>query len=92
MMKQQEELEAAVFKRFFHRKIKQMSCIKKLKSILMVLFFAALVAGYFIMSNAIITTIDNAIVQSLDYFEVLSQRDPLLSIMVAYFRESLSVN
>lgn len=43
LMKQQEELEAAVFKKFFHKKIKAMSCIKKFKYILLILFFAGIV-------------------------------------------------
>ena len=50
ILKQQEDLEAAVFKKFFHSKIKQMSCIKKFKFILLVLFLAGLVQGYFILA------------------------------------------
>lgn len=53
-MKQQEELEAAVFKKFFHKKIKAMSCIKKFKYILLVLFFSGLVQGFFLLENSLI--------------------------------------
>jgi len=83
MMKQQEELEAAVFKKFFHTKIKQMSCLKKLKYIAMVMIFSSIVTGYFIISNQLITTMNDSFIESLDYYDIISDRDPLLSVLVA---------
>mmetsp|Transcript_8959 Transcript_8959/g.8319 ORF Transcript_8959/g.8319 Transcript_8959/m.8319 type:complete len:129 (-) Transcript_8959:393-779(-) len=83
MMKQQEELEAAVFKKFFHTKIKQMSCPKKLKYIAMVMIFSSIVTGYFILSNQLITTMNDSFIESLDYYDIISDRDPLLSVLVA---------
>ena len=43
IMKQKEEQEAAAFKRFFHSRIKAMSCMKKIKHVSLVLFIAAIV-------------------------------------------------
>lgn len=43
IMKQREEQEAASFKRFFHSRIKAMSCMKKIKHVSLVLFIAAIV-------------------------------------------------
>mmetsp|Transcript_1375 Transcript_1375/g.879 ORF Transcript_1375/g.879 Transcript_1375/m.879 type:complete len:111 (+) Transcript_1375:787-1119(+) len=83
MMKQQEELEAAVFKKFFHSKIKQMSCFKKLKYIAMVMIFASIVTGYFVMSDSLISSMNDSFIESLDYYDIVSSRDPLLSMLVA---------
>lgn len=88
LMKQQEELEAAVFKKIFHKKIRQMSLIKKIKYIMLVLFFAALVQGYFLLNYFLIAGIDSSIKESLDYYHTLSSRGPLFNNLIAYFRES----
>lgn len=88
LMKQQEELEAAVFKKIFHKKIRQMSLIKKIKYIMLVLFFAALVQGYFLLNYFLIANIDTSIKQSLNYYQVVSSRGPLFNNLIAYFRES----
>jgi hypothetical protein len=54
IMKQKEEQEAAAFKRFFHSRIKAMSCVKKLKHVALVLLSAAVVCAYFLIKRTMI--------------------------------------
>lgn len=69
-----------------------MTCIKKLKYILMILFFAGLVQGYFLMTYSLITNIDDKIQESLYYYDVISSRDPLFGELIAFYRECLARN
>jgi hypothetical protein len=57
MMKQKEEQEAAAFKKFFHSRIKAMSCMKKVKHVSLVLFIAAIVMAYFLVKRSMILNI-----------------------------------
>ena len=91
-MKQQEELEAAVFKKFFHKKIKAMSCLKKFKYILLVLFFGGLVQGYFLLEMFMINDIDASKSLSLSYYQVIANRNIFFGQLIAYYRESLARN
>ena len=91
-MKQQEELEAAVFKKFFHKKIKAMSCLKKFKYILLVLFFGGLIQGYFLLKNSLIDQIASSINESLDYYRILSSRDTYMSELIGVYRETIARN
>lgn len=69
-----------------------MSLIKKIKYIMLVLFFAGLVQGYFLLNYFLIANIDSSIEQSLDYYEIVASRDPLLNNLIAYYREGLARN
>ncbi len=60
-MKQREEQEAAAFKKFFHSRIKAMSCMKKVKHVALVLLIAAIVAAYFIIKRSMIIEIEESI-------------------------------
>jgi hypothetical protein len=64
-----------------------MSCLKKFKYILLVLFFGGLVSGYFLMENSLINKIGNSIDESLTYYKIISLRDSYLSELIIYFRE-----
>ena len=90
MQQKQEEQEAAIFKNFFLAKVKKISCVKKVKYTLIVLIFALVVSGYFFLSYTRIQKMDTWFNESLNYFEIVSNRDPHLSSMVLYFRESIS--
>ncbi len=92
MLRQQEEMEQSVFKKFFHRKIKQMSCIKKLKFILLILLFAGAVQGYFVLAYFLVLKIDSSIVESVSYFKIVTDRDTAISNLLVFFRESISRN
>ena len=69
-----------------------MSCIKKFKFILLVLFLAGLVQGYFILAQQLISTSDDSVNQSLNLYQIISSRDPLLSELISYYRESVARN
>jgi hypothetical protein len=58
IMKQKEEQEAAAFKRFFHGRIKAMSCMKKIKHVSLVLVIAAIVQAYFLVKRSMILDIE----------------------------------
>ena len=65
IMKQKEEQEAAAFKRFFHSRIKAMSCMKKIKHVALVLLIAALVCAYFIVKRTMIQDIEESVRTSI---------------------------
>ena len=69
-----------------------MSLIKKIKYILLILFFAGLVQGYFLLNYFLIANIDISIEESLSFYEIVSSRDPLLGNLIAYYREGLARN
>lgn len=69
-----------------------MSCIKKIKYIMMVLFIAGIVQGYFLMTYFLITNIDDSIGDSLDYYKIISSRGPNFNSFIAFYRESLAIN
>jgi hypothetical protein len=58
----------------------------------MVLFFAGIVQGYFLISYFLITDIDDSIDESLGYYKIISQRDPILGELVSFYREGLAIN
>jgi len=92
MLKQQEEIEATVFKKFFHSKIKKMSCIKKLKYIILILLFAGIVQSYFLFAYYLVQKINSLIFSSLGYYETIADRDLLVSSLIVFFRESVARN
>ena len=69
-----------------------MSCIKKLKFILLILLFAGAVQGYFILAYFLVLNIDSSIYDSLSYFKIVSDRDTTISNLLVFFRESISRN
>ena len=58
VMRGREEQEAAAFKRFFHGRIKAMSCMKKIKHVSLVLVIAAIVQAYFLVKRSMILDIE----------------------------------
>jgi len=90
MIKQQEELEAAVFRKFFYKKIKKRSCLKKLQYTALVLLFALGVCSYFLWALSRVHSLDNWIQESLSYFQIIANRNPSFSSMVVFYRESIS--
>lgn len=73
-MKEKEEQEAAAFKKFFHDRIKTMSCVKKVKHVALVLVIVALVQAYFIVKLSLIQSIDTAVHDSIGYYKIISAR------------------
>lgn len=92
IMKQREEQEAAAFKKFFHGRIKAMSCMKKVKHVALVLMIAAIVAAYFLIKRSMISDIETAIHESLDYYRTFSNRDLYLGQLLSEYRESFVRN
>lgn len=58
----------------------------------MILLLAGLVQGYFLMNYFLIANIDKSIQSSLQYYQIIAQRDPLLSELISFYRESLARN
>ena len=92
ILKQKEEQEAAAFKRFFHGRIKAMSCMKKIKHVSLVLFIAAIVQAYFLVKRSMILSIEQQIRDSLTYYKIFADRGELFGCLMTEFRESYSRN
>ena len=92
IMKQKEEQEAAAFKRFFHGRIKAMSCMKKIKHVSLVLIIAAIVQAYFLVKRSMILDIEQQIRDSLTYYRIFADRGELFGSLMTEFRESFSRN
>ena len=75
IMKQKEEQEAAAFKRFFHSRIKAMSCMKKIKHVALVMLIASIVCAYFLVKRTMIYGIEETVRTSIDHYEVFADRD-----------------
>ena len=92
IMKQKEEQDAAAFKRFFHGRIRSMSCMKKAKHGALVFLIASLVQAYFILKWSLIGDISTVLHQSLDYYTTLSLRNEQFSQLISEYRESFARN
>lgn len=78
IMKQREEHEAALYKKFFQSRIKAMGWLKKIKHGALVFLIAAVVCGYFVVKRVMLNDIESTMNQSLAYYQTIASRNELL--------------